>query len=73
MLSNTFSRRMRPLPTQLRATPPAMQRFVIPVSARRCRAMRTMISSVTCWIEVAMSISRCVVGPSNFRGGPPKR
>ena len=31
-----------------------------------------MISSVTAWIEAAMSISRCVISLSARRGGPPK-
>ena len=35
------------------------------------RAMRSMISSVTTWIEAARSISRCVSGDSGCRGGPP--
>ena len=34
ILSNIFSCRIFPLPTQLRATPPARQRFFLPVSAR---------------------------------------
>ena len=34
--------------------------------------MRIMISSVTFWIDAAMSISRCVTGDSGARGGPPK-
>ncbi len=36
-----------------------------------CRAMRSMISSVTSCTEAAMSISRCVSGDSGRRGGPP--
>ncbi len=43
----------------------------MPVCACTCRAMRSMISSVTSWIEAAMSISRCVSGDSGCRGGPP--
>ena len=58
--------------TQLRATPPARQRFFMPVSAWTCRAMRSMISSVTTWIEAARSISRWVSSVSGVRGGPPK-
>ena len=38
-----------------------------------CRAIRSMISSVTAWIEAARSISRWVSGVSGFRGGPPKQ
>ena len=54
------SRRMRPLPTQFRATPPASTRFFMPVCRWTCRAVRSMTSSVTAWIEAARSISRCV-------------
>ncbi len=32
--------------------------------------MRSMISSVTTWIDAAMSISRCVSFDSGLRGGP---
>ena len=32
-----------------------------------------MTSSVTFWIEAAMSISRCEIGVSGRRGGPPNR
>ncbi len=71
--SNGPSRRMRPLPTQLSATPPARQRFFIPVWACTWRAARIMISSVTTWIEAARSISRWVSGDSGRRGGPPNR
>ena len=72
-LSNGPSRRIRPLPTQLSATPPARQRLRIPVSACTWRAARSIASSVTAWIDAAMSISRSVIGPSGCRGGPPKR
>ena len=58
--SNGPSRRIRPLPTQFRATPPASTRFFMPVCRCTCRAVRSMTSSVTAWIEAARSISRCV-------------
>ena len=67
--SNGPSRSRRPLPTQFSATPPARQRFSSPVSRWRCRAMRSMISSVTFWTDAARSISRCVSLLSGFRGG----
>ena len=37
---------------------PAMTRWRIPVSLRTWRAVRSMISSVTAWMDAAMSISR---------------
>ena len=43
----------------------------MPVMACTCRAQRSMISSVTSWIDAAMSISRWVSGDSARRGGPP--
>ena len=58
--------------TQFSATPPARQRFSAPVISWTCRAMRSMISSVTACIDAARSISRCVSGDSGLRGGPPK-
>src|ERR1041384_6789955 len=58
MSSKMFSRTILPLTTQLRATPPARQRKRLPVEARAKRASLSMISSVTTWIERAMSISR---------------
>ena len=48
------------MPTQLSATPPARQRFFMPVSLCTWRAMRSMISSVTTCTDAARSISRCV-------------
>ena len=59
------------MPTQFSATPPARQRFFMPVCACKCRTARSMISSVTAWIEAAKSISRWVKGASGRRGGPP--
>ena len=49
-------RKMIPFATQLSATPPARQRFFWPVTSRAWRANRTMISSVTNWIERATSM-----------------
>ena len=46
------------MPTQLRATPPARQRFFIPVSRWIVRVMRSMTSSVTSWTDRARSMSR---------------
>ena len=42
-----------------------------PSRAWTCRAIRSMISSVTTWIDAARSISRWVSGDSGLRGGPP--
>lgn len=70
--SNGPSRRTRPLATQLSATPPASVRFEEPVTSCACCAIRSTMSSVTTWIDAAMSISRFVIGLSAFRGGPPK-
>ena len=53
------SRRIRPLATQFSATPPARQRFFMPVCRCTCRGQRSMTSSVTAWIEAARSMSRC--------------
>ena len=61
---------MRPFPTQLSATPPAMVSCFSPVISCAYRVMRSMTSSVTAWIDAAMSISRWVMGVSAFRGGP---
>ena len=52
--------------------PPASARSRQPVSACAWRAVRSMISSVTSWIDAAMSISRWVMGVSGWRAGPPK-
>jgi hypothetical protein len=68
---NGPSRSSRPLPTQFKATPPAMQRSSRPVSLCAVRAMRSMISSQTTWTDRARSISRCVSFDSGTRGGPP--
>jgi hypothetical protein len=50
------SRRILPLATQLSATPPARHSRRCPVSARTERASRSTTSSVTAWIEAAMSM-----------------
>ena len=71
--SNGPSRRIFPFPTQFSATPPAMHRLGSPVSACAVFAILSMMSSVTAWIEAARSISRCVIGLSAARGGPPNR
>ena len=62
---------MRPFATQLSATPPERQRFFDPVRTRTCRAILSMISSVTDWIDAARSMCRSVIGDSGLRGGPP--
>ncbi len=59
--------------TQFSATPPARHRFFSPVSACSVRASRSTTSSVTFWIEAAMSISRWVIAVSGLRGGPSNR
>ncbi len=56
---NGDSSMMRPFITELNATPPARQRFLIPVSAARPRVRRSTTSSVTAWIEAARSMCRC--------------
>ena len=43
----------------------------MPVSACTWRAVWSIASSVTAWIDAAMSISRRVIGVSGLRGGPP--
>ncbi len=58
--------------TQLRATPPARQALRSPVVSRAWRAIRSTISSVTTWIDRAMSISRLVSSLSGGRAGAPK-
>src|SRR5437868_2982621 len=73
MFSNGPSRSIRPLPTQLSATPPARHRFFSPVSLCACRAIRSIASSQTSWTERAKSISRCVTSLSGARASPPNR
>ena len=60
------------------AVPDAIERhatgkaeIIEPVSRWAVRAMRSMTSSHTAWIDRARSISRCVNGVSGARGGPP--
>ena len=57
---NLPSRSTLPLATQLSATPPARQRFSMPVSAARLRVSRSTTSSSTAWIEAARSMCFCV-------------
>ena len=66
------SRTTRPFATQLRATPPAITRFLAPVRSCACCTQRsTAVSQTTC-TDAARSISRCVMSSSSRRGGPPK-
>jgi hypothetical protein len=71
MRLNFPSHRTLPLATQLSATPPARQRFAMPVSAASVRVRRRTTCSVTAWTEAAMSISRWLIGSSLRRGLPP--
>jgi hypothetical protein len=66
------SRITRPFATQFKATPPAMQRLVSPVSLWMWFAMRSTTSSQTFWTDAAMSNSRSAIQVSGLRGGPPK-
>ncbi len=71
MFSNGPSRRSLPLATQLSATPPAMQRFFMPVCSWMCRPIFITMSSVTFWIEAAMSMCSWSSLPSAGRAGRP--
>ncbi len=62
---------MRPFATQLSATPPAIARCVMPVSAWANLASFSIASSVKSWTDRARSISRWVRSDSISRGGPP--
>ena len=69
--SNGPSRRMRPLPTQFNATPPARHKSRMPVCLCAKVVIFSMTSSVISWIDRARSISRWVSGLSGLRAGPP--
>ncbi len=62
---------MRPLATQLRATPPAITRFLLPVCFVMWATSLSIVSSTTNCTEAARSRSRWVIGDSLLRGGPP--
>jgi hypothetical protein len=49
-----------------------MHRFFSPVMVCKWRAIFRTISSVTTWMDRAMSISRWVISDSAARAGPPK-
>ena len=71
--SNGPSRMSRPFATQFSATPPAMQRFFMPVRAWRSRAMRSTTSSVTFCTLAAMSQWNSSISLSGARRGLPNR
>ena len=70
MFSNGPSRRIFPFPTQLRPRPGHAQ--VLRPGARAAPS-RSIASSVTTWIDAAMSISRCVIGDSEFPRRPAEK
>ena len=70
MFSKRPSRRILPLATQFSATPPARQRFRSPVSTASARVILSTISSVTAWIEAAMSMWKSSSSVSDVRAGP---
>ena len=60
--SKPASRAIRPLATQLSATPPAMQRFLAPVVSRSQRARASSTFSVSSCTRQAISSQCCMEG-----------
>src|SRR5215471_16084315 len=61
-LSKPASRTIRPLATQLRATPPAMERFLAPVASRSQVARLRSKLSASSWTRQATSFQCCIDG-----------
>ena len=73
MSSKRPLRAILPFMVQLRATPPAKQRFFSPVSCLSTVSMCiTAFSRASC-SEAAMSMWRCSTGSDFLRGGPSPR